>query len=133
MTRSSMVMITPPCVAPQLFSSSGRFFSDTSACSLVDSMSCTPRCSVKGILIPAEPSMLLSLGHARAAVDGDDLAGDVTRRVGGEQRGDAFQVLAVAEPVQRHVRDDLVADPLERALGHLRGEKPRRDRVYRDP
>src|SRR6185295_7979903 len=130
MTRSSMVMITPPCVAPQLLRSSGRFFSDTTACSFVISTSWMPRCSVNGILMPGDcvpPS-----GDTCASVDRDDLPGDVARGVGGEQRRDALQVLGVAEAVQGRMRDDPLADLLEHAFAHLRREKARRDRVHRD-
>src|SRR5262245_7293110 len=100
MTRSSMVMMTPPWVAPQLFRSSGRLFSETTACSFVVSTIWMPRCLVKGMRISPEPSTVPS-GGAYAAVDGDDLAGDVARSVRGEERDDALQVLFVAEPVQR--------------------------------
>ena len=72
-----MVMMTPPWVAPQLFSSSGRLLSDTTARSFVDSTSWTPRCSVKGILISSGTFHGATLRGAHAAVDGDDLAGDV--------------------------------------------------------
>src|SRR5712691_7145673 len=133
MTRSSMVMITPPCVAPQLFRSSGRFCSETTACSRVISTIWMPRCSVKGILMPAELGVIgLPSGDTRASVDGDDLPGDVARGVRGEQYHDPLQVLAVAEPVQGRVSDDLLAELLQRSPAHLRGEKSRRDGVHRD-
>src|SRR5437660_4412534 len=132
MTRSSMVMITPPWVAPQLFSSSGRFLSETSACSFVTSMSWMPRCSVNGILmpvvlgVPGAPS-----GDTRASVDCDDLPGDVARGIGGEQHHEPLQVLPVAEPAQRRARDDLLAELLERRLRHLRRKESRRNGVHR--
>src|SRR2546423_3354873 len=133
MTRSSMVMITPPWVAPQLFRSSGRFLSETTACSFVISTSWMPRCSVKGILMPAAPGVVEApSGDTRASIDCDDLPGDVARGVRGEQDHEPLQVLRVTEPAQRRARDDLLAEPLERRLRHLRRKESRRDGVHRD-
>jgi len=90
-------MITPPWVAPQLFSSSGRLFSDTTACSLVVSISWMPRCSVNGILTPAESGFVaVASGDTGASVDGDDLAADVARGIRGEQRDYALEIFLVA-------------------------------------
>src|SRR5256885_3237951 len=133
MTRSSMVMITPPCAAPQLFRSSGRFLSETTACSFVISTSWMPRCSVKGILMPAAPGVIEApSGDTRASIDCDDLPGDVARGVRGEQDHEPLQVLRVAEPAQRRARGDLLAEPFERLLGHLRRQESRREGVHRD-
>src|SRR6267143_2725361 len=119
MTRSSMVMITPPCVAPQLFKSSGRLCSETTARDRVISTSWMPRCSVNGILTPAELAVIgAASGDTRTSIDCDDLPGDVARGIRGEQRREPLQVLRVAEPAQRRARDDLLAEPLERCLGH---------------
>src|SRR5260221_1755445 len=133
MTRSSMVMITPPCVAPQLFRSSGRFLSETTACSFVISTSSTPRCSVNGILMPPEFGVIAApSGDTRASIDRDDLPRDVARSVRSKQDHEPLQVLCVAEPAQRRARDDLLAELLERRLGHLRRKESRRDGVHRD-
>src|SRR2546421_5851463 len=133
MTRSSMVMITPPWVAPQLFRSSGRFCRETTACSFVISTSWMPRCSVNGILTPAEPGAAgAPSGDTCATVDCDDLPGDVTRGVRGEQHHEPLQVLPVAEAAQGRARDDLLAELLERRLRHFRGKESRRDGVHRD-
>src|SRR5258706_5959493 len=128
MTRSSMVMITPPWVAPQLFRSSGRFCRETTACDRVISTSWMPRYSVNGILMPAEPGAAgAPSGDTRASVDCDDLPGDVTRGVRSEQDHEPLQVLCAADPAQRRARDDPLAQPLERRLGHLRRKESRRD------
>src|SRR6266513_4820668 len=133
MTRSSMVMITPPWVAPQLFRSSGRFLSETTACSFVISTSWIPRCSVNGILMAAELGVIgAPSGDTRASIDSDDLPGDVARGVRSEQHHEPLQVLPVAEPTQRRARDDLLAEPLERRPGHLRRKESRCDRVHRN-
>src|SRR3989454_8205639 len=133
MTRSSIAMITPPWVAPQLFKSSGRLCSETTARSVVISTSWMPRCSVNGILMPAEFGVIgAPSGDTRASIDCDDLPGDVARGIRGEQHREPLHVLRVAEPAQRRARDDLLAKPLERCLGHLRGEESRRDGVHRD-
>src|SRR5260370_36745787 len=102
MTRSSMVMITPPCVAPQLFRNSGRFFSDTTACSFVISTISTPRCSVNGILRPAELGVIgAPSADTRASIDCDDLPRDMARRMRGEQDHEALHVRPLAQPRQR--------------------------------
>src|SRR2546422_5027188 len=119
MTRSSIVMITPPWVAPQLFKSSGRLCSETTARSVVISTSWMPRCSVNGILMPAELGVAgAPSGDTRASIDCDNLPGDVARGVGGEQRDDPLQIFLVAEPVQRRVRNDLLAELLQRSPAH---------------
>src|SRR5690606_30355477 len=56
-------------------------------------------------------------GHA--AVDCQDLPGDVLAGVGTEQHRRTLQILVVAEPAQGGARLDVVADLLERGLGHL--------------
>src|SRR5467141_3372638 len=128
MTRSSMVMIPPPCVAPQLFKSSGRLLSDTTACSFVISTSSTPRCSVNGILMPAEPGVIgAPSGDTRASIDGDDLPRDMARGVRGKQDHEPLQVLPVAQPAQGRARDDLLAELLQGRLGHLRRKESRSD------
>ena len=45
---------------------------------------------------------------ADAAVDGDELAGDVLARVAGQQQRGALEVLVVAEAAQRGVRGEVV-------------------------
>src|SRR2546422_822360 len=83
--------------------------------------------------MPAELGVIgLPSGDTRASIDCDDLPGDVSRSVGGEQCHDPLEVVPVAEPVQGRVSDDLLAELLQRSPAHLRGEKSRRDGVHRD-
>jgi hypothetical protein len=67
-----------------------------------------------------------------AAVDGDDLSGDVPRRVRAQEGDDARHLLGTAEPTNGHLRPDPVKDLLGDGLEHLRLDEPRGDRVDRD-
>jgi len=68
--------------------------------------------------------------HARSAVDGDRLPGDVARGFGGEQHT-ALSVLAVPQALGRASSRDQLA-VCERRLGHFRGEKSPADGVDGD-
>ena len=54
-----------------------------------------------------------------AAIDGDDLAGDVARGIGGEQAGEALEVFVIAQSAQWRALDDALADLFERGARHL--------------
>ena len=67
----------------------------------------------------------VSLDCGGAAVDGDDLAGDVRGGGGGEEDGDAFEVFFAAQAVEGGTGDDAVAGALEDACAHAGGGKSR--------
>ena len=75
-------------------------------------------------------STTLDRGHA--AVHRDDLPGDEGAGVGGEEGGEALQVLGAAHALHRRLVGHRVAEHVHQALGHLRREEARGDGVHVD-
>src|SRR6516225_1541554 len=135
-TTSSSVITTPPCATAHELSISGRTSRLTSATPESKRHSCMPSVSTKGMSsanFSGVRCSVMSSGPvhgADAAVDGDQLAGDVLARVAGQQQRGALQVLVVAEAAQRRVGAHVVdADMRQQAGRHLAGEEARRQRV----
>ena len=69
------------------------------------------------------------IGDRASAVDDDGLPGDVVRRIGGQEDGDAFELARVADPGNRAGRLDVRLGMDDRRIGQPRMEKSRRDGV----
>ena len=67
--------------------------------------------------------MLKSESHGHAAIDGDDLAGDVAGGRAGEESDDFGDVLGFAESGERDLGDDRVFDGLGQLVGHVGGDE----------
>src|SRR6185295_9914309 len=71
--------------------------------------------------------------HVQAAVDAPDLAGDVTRRVRGQEVHDARDLLGLSEASERDLADDLLEQLGRDVLEHLGGDEPGGHRVHGEP
>src|SRR5690349_15336827 len=68
---------------------------------------------------PCNREDVCSVAHAEAAVDGDDRAGDVARRVAGEEGADAGDLVGGGEPARRDRLEDLRLARLGQRCGHV--------------
>src|ERR1700716_2306535 len=76
---------------------------------------------------------MILLGRGQAAVDGQDLTGDVRRGIGAEEQNRSIQVLRLTNSVERDATDELRFElRIREERRHLRGVyKGRRDGVDR--
>src|SRR5687768_17140043 len=75
---------------------------------------------------------MLKLDNRSSSVDHDGVAGDVARRVRGEEERDALQLTGIADAPDRIAALDLRLDVLDHRIGEPRVKEARRDGVHAD-
>jgi hypothetical protein len=73
-----------------------------------------------------------NLAHVQAAVDVEDLAGDVAGFIAGEKDDGGGDVTVGAETAERDHRLHFVFDFLRKRIGHGRGDEAGRDGIHGD-